>query len=102
MWWQILVIFSSGGFYFHREMGVRSSADNKDGGDRVGGKASGTIKGLLNASNLKGWVFSPTTFRYKNIGAGKSRVGLIRMMVFPSEREAKGIKVDAMVMIMKC
>lgn len=73
MWWQILVIFSSGGFYFHREMGVRSSAENKDGGDRVGDKSSGTIKGPLNTSNLKGWVFSPTTVRYKSIGVEKSR-----------------------------
>lgn len=83
-------------------MGVRSSAENKDGGDSVGGKSSDTIKGPLNCSNLKGWVFSPTTFRYKSIGVRKSRVGLTRMMVFPSETEAKGIKVDAMITIMKC
>ena len=101
MWWQILVIFSSGAFNFHREVGGRSSAEHKDG-DRVGGKSSGTIKGPLNALNLKGWAFSPTTFCYKSRGAGKSRVGLIRMMVFPSERDGKGIKVDAMIMLMKC
>lgn len=83
-------------------MEVRSSVENTDGGDRAGGKSSGTIKGPLNDLNLKGWVFIPTTFRYKSIGAGEVKVGLARIMVFLSERAAKGIKVDTVIMIMKC
>ena len=67
------MILSSDGFPFHSEMGVKSLAENEDGGDRAGEKTLGTIKVSLNILNLKGWVFSLAIFRYKGIGAGEVR-----------------------------
>lgn len=53
------MIFSSDGFHYHSETGVRSSAENEDGGDS---NYQAPLKALL-ALNLKGWVFSPATFK---------------------------------------
>lgn len=58
------MIFSSDGFHFHSEMGIRSSNENENG-DRA--------RGLLNALSLKGLVLFPATFRYKGIGAEEVR-----------------------------
>lgn len=37
------MIFSSDGFHFHSEMGIKPSNENENG-DSAGGKSSGTIK----------------------------------------------------------
>lgn len=58
------MIFSSDGFHFHSEMGVRLSNENENG-DRAGGP--------LNGLNIKGLVLFPATFRYKGIGTGEVR-----------------------------
>lgn len=65
------MIFSSDGFHYHSEMGVRSSAENEDGGDS---KLLGTTKGPLSLKFKGVGVFSShiqDTFVSGYIGAGE-------------------------------